>query len=121
VEDRSDLARLKGGIAGLKFFVDEQRRNHERLDEKVDQLLARVATLEGRHTDLREDITANHRLPAISAKPVKSDPERHSMKPERKPSEALETLKTIGPWILGGFSLLGTIVNAIVQALTAGQ
>lgn len=124
-----DLTRLKGGIAGLKFLIDELRTaSNDRIDEvKVDMralqgryndLAARLAVAEARHQDIREDITA--RYPAQSADAA-AEKLAKAGKAEKKPSEALETIKAIGPWILGGLSLLGTVVNALLQALANGS
>lgn len=130
-DDHRDVARLKGGIAGLKYLIDELRTSFvERTDEirddakslkdKLAEIDKRLAVIEARHEDMREEVTARHRVqPATSTS--KSDPHLRAARPtpppvEKRPSEALETLKAIGPWLLGALSLIGTLVNALVHA-----
>lgn len=129
-DDTRDIARLKGGIAGLKYLVDELRSGtNERFDDlrdalrdiatKQQSLGERLAAVEARSTDLRDEVTARHRSvsPKDDASLVKASPASQHVPTHPQPRDtALETLKAIGPWIIAGLSLIGTLVNALLGA-----
>ena len=137
MEDR-DLSKLKGGIAGLKYLLDELRtsvgnrfddvrKEYREIRQEQVTLGTRLGVIEARHSDLREDLreevtTARHKLltaqQAQHTLTSKSDPSMRAAKsipPDKKPNESLETLKAIGPWIIAGISLIGTLVQALLR------
>lgn len=105
-------------LAGaIKFFADDSKERYDRLDARlmaqdaeIGSLKERVSKLEGQHAYVREDMTGRHKVA----------PKMSEEKSQRK-SEALETLKTVGPWILGFLALLSTLVHYLVDSLSSGH
>lgn len=99
--------------AVIKLYADDSEKRADSQDRKIEALRTelgaakeRLAKLEGQHEYVREDVTGMHSL----HKRNKSSPPKSA-----GGKDALDTLKTIGPWILGALGIIGALVNYILS------